>query len=125
MHLRFAGAPKFPRSRDLAGPRFARDEGGVDRELLGGGRLGQKLQVWSSRFDGRDDLIVAEQGHMNGRSTRDQPAIALVGDDDDGSGLGHGDVGPRDPHPRGEEFLAELFPGQAHHQADVGRDRTP
>ena len=51
-------------------------------------------------------LFNAHDGDVDPRPGRGQAAVALVGDEDDGTGLGHGEVGPADAEVRRDELLA-------------------
>ena len=95
--------------------RGAGDPGDVGGDGLAGGVARQDLEDAQGRFEIRDQLVQAHQGHVHARQGRHQAAVALVGDKADGAGLGDGEIGAGDAHVGLEKCLAQLAPGHLDH----------
>ena len=89
------------------GPVMMRDVAG---QQLGRGAAGQGLEDRGDVAEMGHQLFDADQGDVNLRQRGDQTGVALVGDQDDAAGLGHGHVAAGDAHVRleklGPQFLA-------------------
>ena len=82
-------------------------EGGVDRHLLARGRAGEHAQELARVFQGRHELLEGREHDMRLRQDLREIAVALVGDDDRGAGLGHQEVRAGDAHIGREKTLAQ------------------
>ena len=103
------------RVRGLAG-----DDGHVAGEHLGRGRARQGLEDGGDVGEAGHQLLDADDGHMHPGQGGHQAGVALVGDGEDGPGLGHGDVGAGDAHVRLQELPAQLLAGHLDQPRDVG-----
>ena len=78
----------------------------VGRKFLSRRRARQQAQQRRRVLQGRHDLLDAGHDDMDARQGLRQIAVALVGDDDAGAGLGDQKIGAGDPDIGGEEFAA-------------------
>ena len=99
--------------------RGAGDPGHVGRNELAGGVARKHLEDAQGALEVGQQLVKADQRHVNAGQRGHQPPVALVGDESDRSRLGDGEIGPGDAHVGLEESLAELPPGHFDHAVDV------
>ncbi len=88
------------------------DERHVTRHLLPGGAAGQEFEEDGEVGQSGDELLPAHHSHMDGRKQCGQARVTFVLDQDDGTGLGDGEVRARDPHAGPQEVLAQILPDQ-------------
>ena len=82
-------------------------EGGVGGDLLAGAGAGEQPQDRAGIFERRHDLLDRGDDDVRSGSVCGQVAVALVGDDHRGAGLGDEQVGAGDADIGGEELLAQ------------------
>ena len=117
-HVQFLGAVEVVR------PPRSGNHGDVAGYLLAGGAVGQHLQHHRQVVEPRDDLLHAHQRHVHARQGGRQPPVALVGHQDDGAGIGDGEVDARDAHVGAQELLAQGAAGDLRHVAQFFRVRV-
>ena len=101
----------------LVGPG---DPGDVRGDDLAGGPGRQDLENAQGGVQVGDQLVHPHQGHVDPGQGGDQAGVAFVADDAQGAGGGDGEVGPGNPHIRGQKGLAQLPAGHLHQVPDVG-----
>jgi hypothetical protein len=100
----------------LVGPG---DPGDVRGDDLAGGPGRQNLQDAQGGVKIGQQFVHPHQGHVDAGQGGGEAGVAFVADDAQGAGRGDGEVGPRDPHVRGEKGFAQLPAGHLHQVADV------
>ena len=95
-----------PARRDRRPARAGR-EGRVDRHVLAGRRAREHAQDCRHVLQRRHDLLDRGDDDVDARQDLRQVAVALVGDDDRGAGLGDQEIGAGDADIGGEEAVAQ------------------
>ena len=97
-------------------------ERGVRIHPLAGRRARQQLQEDLEVGEARHELLDPDDRHEHGRQRRAHAAVSLRLDDAERPGLGDGEVGAADRHPRVQELLAQVEPGRLGELARVVGD---
>ena len=103
----------FLRPVQFPGATGPLDQGNVSRGFLSGGAPGQQFQEDPQFPETGDHLFNPHHCHMDPGEGGGETGVALVFQDDDGPGLGQGEVGPADPQAGLKIFIPQEFPG--HH----------
>ena len=97
------------------------DPGDIRGNGLTGGALGQDLENPQGRGQVGNQLVQAHQGDVNLGKCGHQSGVALIADNPQGTGLGHGKIGPADAHIGRQKGLAQFFAGHPDQGPDVIR----
>ena len=96
-----------PRPVGIARPARPGREGRIDRGVLPGRRAREHAQKLRGVLERRHDLFDRRDDDVRLRQDLREVAVAFVGDDDRGSGLGDEEVGAGDADVGGEELCAQ------------------
>ncbi len=83
--------------------------------------LGRTLRIRRADCQVGDQLVQAHQGHVHPGQGGHQSGVAFVADDSQGTGLGHGKIGPADAHIGRQKGLAQFPAGHLDQGPDVIR----
>ena len=97
----------------------AADHTDITGQPLPGSRPGQQPQENRQIRHGGNHLFHSGDADVDPRGRSAEPPIALVSDDDQGTGFGYQKIGPADPQVGLQELLPQSFPGHPGHFLNI------